>query len=107
MTIDSAVRVHTEATRGFAVPASLDDLTGPAEGSLRLPDTVYWGPDPVVDLAHWDDVAKAYEATLREGTLADVQALVSPAVLRRWWSRLFLPVRIRRAWESRFPELVS
>ncbi|MFJ3029737.1 transcriptional regulator [Curtobacterium sp. NPDC087080] len=107
MTIETVVRVRTESTRDFAVPGSLDDLVGPSEGSLRLPDSVYWGPDPVVDLAHWDDIAKAYEATLREGTLADVQALVSPVVLRRWWSSLFLPVRIRRTWESRFPELVS
>lgn len=107
MTIDTAGRVRTESTRGFAVPASLGDLAGPAEGSLRLPDSVYWGPDPIVDLAHWDDVAKAYEATLREGTLAEVQALVSPTILRRWWSSLFLPVRIRRAWESGFPELAS
>ena len=105
--IDEHTRIRTESTRAFAVPARLDDLAGPEEGVLHLPATVHWGPDPSVDLAYWDDVAKAYEATLREGSVSEIQALLNPVVLRRWWSRLFLPVRIRHAWEARFPELAA
>ncbi len=97
----------TGATRAFAVPERLEDLVGPGSGRLRLPDSVHWGPESSVDLAYWDDVAKAYEATLREGDLREVHTIVNPTLLRRWWSQLFLPARIRQAWESRFPELTA
>jgi hypothetical protein len=101
------VRLFTEATRTFAVPADLRDLAGPSTGSLTLPDTVYWGPESVVDLAHWDDLAKAYEATLREGDLAEVCGIVNADLLRRFWNQLVFPSRIRAAWEERFSSLAA
>ena len=37
----------------------------------------------------------------------DVSRLVNAARLRTLWSDLFLPARVRRLWESRFPGLSS
>jgi len=74
---------------------------------MRLPASVYWGPDPVVDLGHWDDVAKAYEATLREGDVEDVCSLLDAGILAEVWTRIVLPVAVRDAWERRFPRLAD
>jgi hypothetical protein len=85
----------------------MSDLSGPAAGVVALPSSVYWGPDPIVDLSEWDDVAKAYEATIREGDEADVCAILNADVLRRVWSRLFLPITVRQRWEARFGPIAA
>lgn len=98
-------RVLTGATRRHDLPSSLGTLRGPGTGRLTLPDTVYWGPESVVDLAFEDDVLKAYEAVLREGDHDEIAAIVNDDLLRASWPRMVLPPIIRRAWEARFPEL--
>jgi hypothetical protein len=100
-------RVLTEHTRRYDLPGTLDALRGPSTGPVHLPDTVYWGPESVVDLAYDDDVLKAYEAVLREGNHAEICAIVNEGLLRSFWARAVLPSPIRRAWEARFPELRS
>jgi hypothetical protein len=107
MTFTPAGAVLTASTRAAAVPADLDELRGPRRGRLRLPASVYWGPEPLVDLGYWDDVAKAYEATLREGDLSDVCTLLDASILSEIWSRIVLPATIRAAWERRFPWLAD
>ncbi|MDP4334220.1 hypothetical protein Q7F20_12645 [Curtobacterium sp. A7_M15] len=64
---------------------------------------MYWGPEPVVDLGYPDDVAKTYEATLREGAIGDVCTVLNGALLAEVWPELVLPVPVRAAWEHRFP----
>jgi len=99
--------VLTAGTRAVAVPADLAELRGPRRGRLRLPASVYWGPQPVIDLDHWDDVAKAYEATLREGDLQDVCSLLDAGILSEVWAQIVLPVSVRATWEQRFPGLAD
>ena len=105
MTFTVRAAVLTGGTRVPAVPAALGDLRGPQRGRLRLPASVYWGPQPVVDLRHWDDVAKAYEATLREGDVHDVCTLLNERLLTEVWQEIVLPGAVRAAWERRFPAL--
>ena len=87
------------------MPDSLEELRGPTSGLLELPRSVYWGPSAVVDLNTPGGVAKAYQATLREGRVEDQAVLLNSALLITVWNDLLLPVRLRSLWESRFPEL--
>ncbi|MGH3935148.1 MAG: hypothetical protein ACRDS1_09265 [Pseudonocardiaceae bacterium] len=49
-----------------------------------------------------------YETVIRESMdIADVDRYLNAAVLRRVWPQLWLPVRVRRAWEQRFPSLTQ
>jgi len=49
-----------------------------------------------------------YERILVDAVRAqDITRLVNAGRLRLLWSRLFLPARVRRLWESRFPSLTS
>jgi hypothetical protein len=87
-------------------PSRLADLTGPTEGLIELPITIDWGPKRVYDMGREAERRIVYERVLREAaTPAEVARYVNGAVLAAEWSQLFLPLRIRQAWERRFPEL--
>lgn len=88
--------------RDVELPRSLDELTGPISGVVRLPLRIYWtGPDPEAverDVGSPDRRARLYEVVLREGTLDDVRALVDGRELVSVWDRLYLPAWLREAW---------
>jgi hypothetical protein len=87
-------------------PARLSDLIGPTEGLIELPITIDWGPKRVYDVGHEAERRIVYERVLREAATTDeVARYVNGAVLVAVWPLLFLPQRIRRVWEERFPEL--
>jgi hypothetical protein len=87
-------------------PARLAELTGPTAGLMELPITIDWGPKRVYDMGGEAERRIVYERVLREAATTDeVARYVNGAVLVAVWSRLFLPKRIRRVWEERFPEL--
>ena len=100
-------RVLFQDVKPIDVVRSLDDLRGPGSGPLVLPLDVYWGPDPLVDLATASDVVKAYQAVLREGDVRAQESLLDRDLLIRTWPDLLLPARIRARWETRFPELTA
>ncbi len=102
---EAEARVFFRDTKPYEAPATLDDLEGPARGTVDLPHSVYWGPERAVDLGTPGGIRKAYQAVLREGTAADQTRLLNREVLRREWNELALPDRVRVLWESRFPEL--
>ena len=87
-------------------PARLEDLTGPTSGVVELPITIDWGPRRRYDLGTDTDRRIVYERVLREaGDAEEVGRYVNGAILVDVWSRLWLPQRVRLAWEQRFPEL--
>ncbi len=87
-------------------PRRLTDLTGPSSGVVELPITIDWGPRRRYDLGAEADRRIVYERVLREAADAEeVGRYVNGAILVDVWSRLWLPQRVRRAWEQRFPEL--
>ncbi len=98
-------RVFFRDTKPYEVPASLDELQGPAGGVLELPHSVYWGPERSADLDTPAGIRKTYQAALNEGTAAEQARLLNRDVLLREWGELALPDRVRVMWESRFPEL--
>jgi len=101
-------RVFVRDVKPYAVPASLNDLAGPATGELVLPHSVMWAPgDGRVDLDVPGGASLAYRALLSEGSLEDILRLVNADRLRDVWGDLLLPRRVRSLWEAAFLELRS
>jgi hypothetical protein len=75
-------------------------------GAVRLPLRLDWSER--VEF-HLDDPAERnvmYERVIREATrLDDLRVYLNGVILREVWPQLFLPVRVRRSWEERFPDL--
>jgi hypothetical protein len=94
--------------RPYAVPDTLAELTGPVSGHVVLPAELGWTGRTDYDLDDPSDAAVLYERILVDAVRAqDITRLVNAGRLRLLWSRLFLPARVRRLWESRFPSLTS
>ncbi|GAB2721750.1 transcriptional regulator [Arthrobacter bambusae] len=103
----SEPRVLIQDVIPYEVPERLEDLRGPAEGVLTLPQHVYWGPEAECDLGEPEGVIKAYQAILREGARADQVELMNAGVLVWVWSELMLPASCRELWENKFPQLAQ
>ncbi len=87
-------------------PARLSDLTAPISGFVELPVTIDWGPKRSYDLAKNADRRVVYEMVLQEAaTSEEIGRYVNGSILVEVWSQLWLPRRVRRDWEERFPEL--
>ncbi len=88
------------------LPASLESLTGPADGVVELPIDLAWSSERSFDLA--DPVQRMlYQMTV-------LNAAVTPEHYTRWlnadllrsdWAGLRLPGPLRDTWQGRFPEL--
>ncbi|MDQ1304709.1 MAG: hypothetical protein QG671_536 [Actinomycetota bacterium] len=94
--------------RRYVVAASLADLHGPTQGVVRLERALDWSADPQYDLENPGDLAVMYQTVLNQAS--------TPAQLRRWldgdtlcriWPTLWLPPRVRAAWETTFPDLTG
>ncbi|RAX19070.1 transcriptional regulator [Actinomyces sp. Z5] len=102
----SSRRVLFGDVKPYAVPDSLDDLRGPASGSIDLPHALLWAPGGGhVDLDEDGGVNLAYRVAIAEGTVADQVAILNRDRLVSVWSELLLPRRARELWEVRFPQL--
>lgn len=101
-------RLRYADVRPYAVPDTLGELTGPASGVVELPTHLAWSGLRVYDLGDERQLGLLYETVIRESMdVADVDRYLNAAVLRRVWLRLWLPVRVRRAWEQQFPSLTE
>jgi hypothetical protein len=100
-----AGRTYAE-NRPYVLPESLGELAGPLTGVIRLPLRLDWSEQTEF---HLDDPAERnvmYERVIREATqVNDLRSYINGEVLRQVWGRLFLPHRVRRIWEDRFPDL--
>ena len=102
----SAGRVFFREVKPFAVVERLEQLQGPDGGLVGLPHSVLWAPGgDQVDLDEPGGTALAYQSTLAEGRVEDLERVLNRRRLIRVWSQLMLPHRLRVLWESRFPEL--
>lgn len=92
--------------RPVIVPASLDDLRGPAAGVVELPVRLYWSGSRRFDLADPHQAADLCEAVLdTAATAADITGYLNADVLVHAWPALGMSRAKRDAWESRFPVL--
>ena len=90
----------------MVVTRELSDLAGPVHGLLRLPSSLEWSSDRVFDLDDDSDLRLLYETVLREARdRRDLVTFLDSELLVAVWARLWLPLRVRQAWESTFPVL--
>jgi hypothetical protein len=98
-------RTYAE-NRPYLLPETLGELAGPVTGVIRLPLRLDWSERTEF---HLDDPAERnvmYERVIREATrIDDLRSYLNKEVLCQVWNRLFLPARVRRSWEARFPDL--
>ncbi|MFE2183010.1 hypothetical protein [Streptomyces sp. NPDC059455] len=94
------------AAKPYVLPESLAELGGPTAGGVTLPRHIGWGPHYVYDLADEADFRLMYERVIREAQTRDgLNAYLHATSLRQVWHDLFLPLPVRAAWETRFPDL--
>ena len=95
--------------RPYAVPEQLEELAGPAGGTVRLPKHLDWsGARRTYHLENPTERNVLYERVIREAlTAEDLRRYLNADVLARVWRQLYLPTRVREAWERRFPQLVD
>jgi hypothetical protein len=105
---DVAVRHRYEAGRPVVVARALRDLAGPTHGLIRLPSSLEWSTDRDFDLDDDSDRRLLYETVLREARHdGDLASYLDDEVLVGVWDRLWLPRRVRQAWETAFPVLAQ
>lgn len=94
--------------RPWIVPATLEELRGPASGLLELPHHIDWSPNRTYDLAKPGHVAVAYVAVLNEaGSSREISTLIEAGLLKRVWPLMVLPESCAATWEARHPELAG
>jgi len=92
----------------YVVADRLDDLRGPTEGTVRLPQHLDWSGNASYDLDKPTRIASMYRTVLNEASsVDDLRAWIDGQTLVQLWPTLWLPPQVRRLWESRFPELAS
>jgi hypothetical protein len=92
----------------YVVAQRLDELRGPTEGSVTLPQHLDWSGNASYDLDKPNRLASMYRTVLNEASsVDDLRAWLDAQTLVRLWPTLWLPPQVRRLWEGRFPELVS
>ncbi len=89
------------------LPGSLDELTGPAHGVVRLPAHVAWSGLTTYDLDGVRSCMALYRTVLAEGQRDDLCGLLNRNHLLTQWPilRNLISRYIRDVWESAFPEL--
>jgi hypothetical protein len=96
--------------RRYAKPIVVADdlmlLRGRTTGMVTLPRHLDWSGSADYDLDCPGRIVDLYRTVLIEATKpADLHMFLDQAILTRLWPSLWLPSDLRRAWESRFPEL--
>lgn len=101
----NSTRVRFRDLKPYEVVDSLQDLCGPASGTIRLPRWVRWQNDADIDVSIPGRLHMAYQALLSEGT-AEVQTeLMNKTLLIEAWPELNLDHRVIDLWEARFAVL--
>lgn len=98
-------RTYAE-NRPYLVPETMEELAGPLTGLVTLPLRLDWSERAAFCLDVPAERNLMYERVIREATRpGDLREYLNGAVLREVWQSLFLPARVRRMWEERFPAL--
>lgn len=92
--------------RPYVLPEALTELVGPVTGVVQLPSRLDWSERTAFHLDEPAERNVMYERVIREATrVDDLRSYLNETILRQVWGRLYLPARVRRSWEERFPTL--
>ncbi|MFF6995908.1 hypothetical protein ACFY93_13280 [Streptomyces sp. NPDC008313] len=91
------------------LPASLDELHGPAAGVVSLPLHMAWSGLTSYDLTEPRRRMGLYRTVLHEGLHDDLPLFLNRDLLLRMWPvlRTLVGRTVRAVWEDAFPELAS
>ncbi|GAA2375175.1 hypothetical protein [Dactylosporangium salmoneum] len=90
----------------IVVADSLSQLNGPINGTVALPNHLDWSGHRVYDLDDPKRLVTMYKTVLQEAqTVADLATWLNADRLATEWASMYLPPKIRRLWEARFPQL--
>ncbi|MFF9908909.1 hypothetical protein ACF1HU_36560 [Streptomyces olivaceus] len=89
------------------LPAHLEDLTGPAHGTVGLPLHVVWSGRRSFDVGRPRARMSLYRTVLAEGQRKDLTSYLNRELLIEQWPvlRTLISRLIRDVWEDAFPEL--
>lgn len=94
--------------RPYIVAGSLDLLSGPSSGVIRLPAHLDWSGSADYDLDAPGRIVDLYRTVLIEAAAPqDLYTYLNDGMLRRLWALLWLPAQLRRAWEQKFSVLAD
>lgn len=97
-----------EYAKPVVTPERLDLLTGPTTGVVTLPRHLKWSGSNRYDLGQPGRIVDLYRTVLNEAlSPEDLRAFLNRAALLDLWATIWLPPRVRSAWEQRFPELAQ
>jgi hypothetical protein len=98
-----------EAQYRSRLPRSLDELAGPAHGTVQLPLHVAWSGLTALDLDRPRQRMSLYRTVLHEGQGDDLIAYLNHDLLVSQWPvlRTLVSPQISRVWEAAFPELAA
>jgi hypothetical protein len=87
------------------VPDSLDDLHGPAEGVVALPNHLVWSGLTRFDLSNYRLRLSMYRIVITAGRRVDYETYLNADHLVTDWPllRKGLGLAYRRAWEGKLP----
>lgn len=91
------------------IPETWDELQGPADGVIHLPNRLAWSGLTDFDISDPGDRFALFCILLDCGQRADVGRYVNADLLRREWPRLRRATtsQITRRWEQRLPGLAA
>ncbi|MFE7132758.1 hypothetical protein ACFVIM_18060 [Streptomyces sp. NPDC057638] len=91
------------------MPASLEDLAGPTEGTVDLPLHVAWSGRRSYGLEQLRSRMGLYRTVLAEGQRQDLIEFLNRDLLIAQWPvlRTLISRPIKDAWEAAFPELTT
>src|SRR4051812_12638810 len=91
------------------LPARLEDLVGPAHGTVDLPLHVVWSGRRSYDLAGPKQRMGLYRTVLAEGQRQDLIDFLNRDLLIAQWPvlRTLISRPIRHVWENAFPDLAA
>jgi hypothetical protein len=98
-----------EAQYRRRLPRSLDELAGPADGTVQLPPHVAWSGLTALDLDRPRQRMSLYRTVLHEGQRDDLTAFLNYDLLLSQWPvlRTLVSPQVSRVWEAAFPELAA
>lgn len=106
MPVAPGARFGFSHTRPAYVVDDLADLHGPTGGTVTLPIHIDWTPSSTYDLSDPTRVRGMYSVVLREASSEDeVAEWIDRDLLVEHWTRIGMPVFVRKAWETAHPEL--
>jgi hypothetical protein len=87
------------------VVLGLDELHGPAAGTIEPPRSIWWSGEPAVNLTDRGQAVLFYDQLLDKGTREDIVEWANGDLLAGLWPTMGGRSEVRQGWEDANPRL--